>query len=227
ANAASMEAGMVGIGEGSGTTGRSSEDDATRGRQLWETPRASRDEVPDMALKSTIHRVELAIADIERGYYQDHTLTLARHPSETEERLMVRLLAFAMHAHPALGFGAGLSDVEEPDLWLRDDTGAIELWIEVGLPDERRLRRACGRARQVVAISYGRNAALWWRQQQHALARLDRLTVVELPVQPTLALAALARRTMRVQANASEGLWWIGSEDGSVSVEPSLLKQAG
>jgi len=179
-----------------------------------------------MALKSTIHRIELSIADIDRGYYHDHPLTLARHPSETEERMMVRLLAFAMHADPALAFGAGLSDVEEPDLWLRDDTGAIDRWIEVGLPDERRLRRACGRAVRVVAISYGRNAALWWRQNQQALSRLERLAVIELPAKATLELAALARRTMRVQANASEGLWWIGTEDGSVSIEPSLRKQA-
>ncbi|MFA7505741.1 MAG: YaeQ family protein [Burkholderiaceae bacterium] len=179
-----------------------------------------------MALKSTIHRIELAIADIDRGYYHDHALTLARHPSETEERMMVRLLAFAMHADPALGFGAGLSDVDEPDLWLRDDTGAIELWIEVGLPDERRLRRACGRAARVVALSYGRNAALWWRQHGEALERLDRLAVVELPVAATLELAALARRTMRIQANASEGLWWIGSEAGSVSIEPLVRKDA-
>lgn len=180
-----------------------------------------------MALGSTIHRVELAIADIDRGYYQDHWLTVARHPSETEERMMVRLLAFAMHAHPALAFGAGLSDVEEPDLWLRDDTGAIECWIEVGLPDERRLRRACGRAGRVVAVSYGRNAALWWRRQQDALMRLDRLSVLELPVAATAELVGLARRTMRLQANANDGLWWIGGKDGSVSIEPLVRKPAG
>jgi uncharacterized protein YaeQ len=180
-----------------------------------------------MALKSTIYRVELSIADIDRGYYDDHALTIARHPSETEERMMVRLLAFAMHAHHALAFGGGLSDVEEPDLWLRDDTGAIDCWIEVGLPDERRLRRACGRAERVVAITYGRNASLWWRQNQDALARLERLSVIELPVATTLELAALARRTMRLQANASEGLWWIGGEDGAASIEPLPRKQAG
>lgn len=178
-----------------------------------------------MALKSTIHRVELSIADIDRGYYHDHSLRIARHPSETEERMMVRLLAFAMHADPALAFGAGLSDVEEPDLWLRDDTGAIDLWIEVGLPDERRLRRACGRAARVVAISYGRNAALWWRQLP-PLDRLDRLTVVELPVAATQELAGLVQRTMRLQANASEGLWWIGNETGSTAIEPILRKPA-
>lgn len=194
--------------------------------RLWETLPALREQVPAMALKSTIHRVELSIADIDRGYYHDHSLTLARHPSETEERMMVRLLAFAMHADPALAFGAGLSDVEEPDLWLRDDTGAIDLWVEVGLPDERRLRRACGRAARVVAISYGRNAALWWRQLP-SLERLDRLSVLELPVAATQELAALAQRTMRLQANANEGLWWIGNEAGAASIEPIVRKQAG
>jgi uncharacterized protein YaeQ len=179
-----------------------------------------------MALKATVHKVDLSIADIDRGYYQDHALTLARHPSETEERMMVRLVAFALHADPALAFASGLSDVDEPDLWQRDDTGAIERWIEVGLPDERRLRRACGRANRVVVVSFGRNAALWWRQQHAALERLDRLAVLELPAEATRDLAALVRRSMRLQANASDGAWWIGSADGAVSLEPIRRKDA-
>src|SRR4051794_1616348 len=102
-----------------------------------------------MALKSTVFKVELAVADIDRGYYEDHLLTLARHPSETDERMMVRLLAFALHAHPLLAFGRGLSSADEPDLWQRDLTGTIERWIDVGLPDERDVRKACGRAPDV------------------------------------------------------------------------------
>src|SRR4051794_5320453 len=103
-----------------------------------------------MALKSTIYKADLQIADMDRHYYQDHSLTLARHPSETDERLMVRLLAFVRHANESLIFAKGLSDVDEPDLWQKDLTGAIELWIDVGQPDERRMLKACGRASQVV-----------------------------------------------------------------------------
>jgi len=104
-----------------------------------------------MALKSTIFKAELSIADIDRGYYRDHALTIARHPSETDERMMMRILAFALHADDALEFGRGLSADDEPDVWRRDLTGAVEQWIEVGLPDERVVRKACGRARDVLS----------------------------------------------------------------------------
>lgn len=176
-----------------------------------------------MAQNSTIHKAELGIADIDRGYYRDHALTIAQHPSETAERMMVRLLAFAMYADDALAFGAGLSSADEPDLWVRDLTGAISCWIDVGLPDERRLRKACGRAARVVVVTYGRNAPLWWTQQRAVLQRLERLEVVELPADATRELAALARRAMRLQINAHEGVWWIGSDDGTVSIEPRRL----
>src|SRR3981189_3155545 len=116
-----------------------------------------------MALKSTIFKAELAVADIDRGYYGDHSLTIARHPSETDERMMVRLLAFALHHTAALAFGSGLSTEDEPDLVRRDLTGAIEQWIDVGLPDERDVRKAFGRANEVLVYSYGgRAVALWW-----------------------------------------------------------------
>jgi len=116
-----------------------------------------------MALKSTIFKADLQIADMDRNYYQGHSLTLARHPSETDERMMVRLLAFALFADERLEFGRGLSADDEPALWRKDLTGAIELWIEVGLPDERELRKACGRAERVVVLCYGgRGAELWW-----------------------------------------------------------------
>src|SRR5664279_1025335 len=103
-----------------------------------------------MALKATIFRAELAVADLDRNYYGTHSLTLARHPSETDERMMVRLLAFALHADDALAFGRGLAAEDEADLVQKDLTGAIRLWIDVGLPDERSLRRAAGRAARVV-----------------------------------------------------------------------------
>ena len=108
-----------------------------------------------MAIKATIFKTELQVSDMDRGYYRDHTLTLARHPSETDERMMVRLLAFALHADEALLFGRGLSTDDEPDLWQKDLTGAVELWIDVGLPTEKDIRKACGRARQVVVYCYG------------------------------------------------------------------------
>src|SRR5512140_3190997 len=100
-----------------------------------------------MALGATVYRASLTVSDLDRGVYGQHSLTLARHPSETDERMMVRLLAFALHADEALEFGRGLSAEEEPDLVRRDLTGAIEQWIEVGLPDEKEIRKACGRSK--------------------------------------------------------------------------------
>lgn len=176
-----------------------------------------------MALKSTIFKAELQIADLDRNYYQNHMLTIARHPSETDERMMVRVLAFAMHADPALVFGKGLSSEDEPDLWRKDLTGVIELWIEVGLPDEKRLRRACGRARQVVAVTYGgRVADMWWQQNQATLRRQDNLTVINLSPEDSRALAALAARGMQLQCTLQEGELWLIVDGENTRIAPEI-----
>ena len=180
-----------------------------------------------MALKSTIFKAELQIADMERNYYREHVLTLARHPSETDERLMVRLLAFALNASDSLAFGRGLSAEDEPDLWQKYLTGVIELWIEVGLPDPKAIRRACGRARQVKLYCYGGSAAaLWWQQAREVLGRSDNLTVIDLTLESTRAMAALAQRNMQLQCTVQDGLIWLHTDEGAAQVEPVTLKQA-
>jgi uncharacterized protein YaeQ len=171
-----------------------------------------------MALKATIFRAGLQIADMERNYYRDHALTIARHPSETDERMMVRVLAFALNAHEALTFGEGIGGDEVPDLWQKDLTGAIELWIDVGLPDEKRIRRACGRARRVIVYSYGRGADLWWKQSGAFLERSDNLEVVDLPQAATQALAKLATRTMQLNCTIQDGQVWLADANESVEV---------
>ena len=174
-----------------------------------------------MALKSTIFKAELQIADLDRNYYQNHALTVARHPSETDERMMVRVLAFAMYADSALAFGKGLSAEDEPDLWRKDLTGAIELWIEVGLPDEKRIRRACGRARQVVVLTYGgRVADMWWQQNQAALKRQDNLAVINLSPEDSRALAALAARGMQLQCTLQDGEAWLIVDGENTRIAP-------
>lgn len=159
-----------------------------------------------MALKSTIFKAELSVADVDRGVYGDHSLTLARHPSETDERMMVRLLAFALHADERLEFGPGLSAEDEPDLVRRALTGEIDDWIDVGLPDERAIRKACGRARAVHVYAYGgRSVALWWEKAGAALERQATLTVREVPQEASEALAMLAARTMTLQVTVQDG----------------------
>ena len=175
-----------------------------------------------MALKATIFKAELTVSDTDRGYYTTHALTLARHPSETDERMMVRLLAFALHASDSLQFTTGLSTEGEPDLWQKSPTGEIDLWIDVGLPDEKHLRRACGRARQVVVYAYGGNkASLWWAKIGNALARCDNLSVFDLAREATSELAALAERGMNIACMISDGEMWLSDATQNVAVEPT------
>ena len=177
-----------------------------------------------MALKATIFKADLQVADMDRHHYGDHTMVLARHPSETDERMMVRMLAFALHAHEALSFGKGLSADDEPDLWQKDLTGAIELWIEVGQPDERRILKACGRASQVVVYCYSNTSNVWWSQVAGKLDRARNLRVVNLPSTATVELAKMAKRTMQLQFTIQEGQIWIANGEETVHLELDVLK---
>lgn len=180
-----------------------------------------------MAIKATVFKAHLQIADMDRHYYQDHALTLAQHPSETDERMMVRLLAFALHAGDYLEFGQGMTDDDEADLWQRDLTGAIEVWIDVGLPDERLIRKACGRANQVVVYCYGgRTAEMWFAQNKSQFERQKNLTVINLPPESTSALAGLTQRTMQLQCTIQDGQVWLSDGVQSVEIAREVLKPA-
>jgi uncharacterized protein YaeQ len=179
-----------------------------------------------MAIKATIFKANLQIADMERHYYQDHTLTLARHPSETDERMMVRLLAFALHAHEFLEFGQGMTADDEADLWQKDLTGSIELWIDVGMPDEKLIRKACGRANKVIVYTYGgRTAEMWFAQNSVQFERLTNLTVINLPVESTRGIAKLAQRNMQLQCTIQDGQLWLSDGIESIQVERVRLKE--
>lgn len=177
-----------------------------------------------MSLKATVYKLELQISDMDRHYYQTHRITLAQHPSETEQRMMVRALAFALNADEALSFGRGLSSEDEPDLWRRDLTGEIELWIDVGQPDETRIRRACGRARKVIIYTYsGHGAQIWWDKNGASLARNKNLEVINLPAPACQNLAAMAGRTMSLQCLIQEGQIQLMDATTTVSIEPLNL----
>lgn len=173
-----------------------------------------------MALKATIFKADLQIADMDRHYYNSHALTIAQHPSETDERMMVRVLAFAMYADERLAFTKGISTDEEPDLWLKSLSDEIELWIELGQPDEKRLRKAAGRAKQVVIITYNsRSAAVWRGQMQEALSKLSNVTVRALSNDTVEALAKLAQRSMSLQCTIQEGEVSLGDDSQLVNVQ--------
>ena len=175
-----------------------------------------------MAIKSTIYKAELEIVDMDRHYYATHKLTLACHSSETEERLMVRLLAFALHAHERLEFGKGISDSDEPDLWQKDLSGDIELWIELGHPDERVLAKACGRARHVVVYTYSAAPERWWEPIKTRLGREKNLSVNHINADSARELAVLADRTMNLQCSIQDGEIWLRDDrDHAVQVHLS------
>ena len=177
-----------------------------------------------MALKSTIFRATLNVSDLDRGYYAEHGLTIARHPSETDERAMVRVLAFALHADERLLFGKGISTDDEPALWLKDDTGRILKWIEVGLPDERLLRRAAGRADEVIVLAYGgRTVDIWWQKEGATLSKLQNLRIYSLSVESSRALAEKAGRSMELSCTIQDGEVWFSSGNETISIIPQRL----
>lgn len=159
-----------------------------------------------MAKGATIYKADIDIADIDRGYYHQHSLTLACHPSETEERMMIRLITFVLFAHNDLAFGGGVSTPDEPDLWQKDLTGAVKLWIEIGHPEERNVRRACGRADHVVIVCYGgRSSQVWWTENEEKFQRAKNLCIVHIPPAAARALSGMTDRTMTLQCNIQDG----------------------
>ncbi|MCM1511578.1 MAG: YaeQ family protein [Oxalobacter formigenes] len=172
-----------------------------------------------MALPATIFKAEIDISDMDRHYYRHHALTLARHPSETDERMMVRLLAFLHHAEEGLAFARGLSETAEPDVWLKDAAGRVLRWIEVGLPDARRLVQVSRQAEQAVIYAYGRGASRWWQQVQKTAAGQENLSVYLLPVAVTQAMAAITQRFMRLACSVQDGQLYLTGEGAAVQAD--------
>ena len=173
-----------------------------------------------MALRATVYKVQLDVSDLDRNHFAQYSLTLALHPSETEERMMVRLLAFAMHAGQDVQFGKGLSAEDEAAVWEVDPTGQIKVWIDVGQPDESRIKKACGRSDRVVIYCYTRSAEVWWKQNQDWLNKLDKVQVLQLGVEDGATLAGLAQRNMNLACTIQEGTVYLGE----AAVQPITLK---
>ena len=178
-----------------------------------------------MALRSTIHKADLHVADSDRHYYSSHSLTIARHPSETDERMMVRIIAFALQAHEDLTFTKGLSDNDEPDLWIKDLTDAIKLWIEIGQPDERRILKACGRSDQVIVYYYGGHTSkIWWDGIANKLNRARNLQIISIPAEQANELNKLVERSMVIHVNVQDGEVYVSSDKGQVTITPELWR---
>ncbi|HIO92927.1 MAG TPA: YaeQ family protein [Leucothrix mucor] len=169
-----------------------------------------------MAISATIYKADINIADMDRHYYQSHEFTIAQHPSETELRMMIRLCAFILNAHEQLSFTKGLSSDDEPDLWQKSLTDEIELWIDLGQPEEKRIRKACGRAKQVIIYTYNkRSANIWWQQQAPKLARFKNLKVIHLDADN---IENLVQKSMSLQANIQDTELYLSNDENNISV---------
>ena len=181
-----------------------------------------------MALKATIHKAQIQLADMDRHRYGDHSVTIARHPSETDERMMVRLLAFALNVPAddhdgALDLAKDLWDVDEPALWQKDLTGQIVQWIDVGQPDDKRLMKASPRAERVVVYSFSSSTPIWWSGIATKITRASNIEVWQIPADQSQALATLAQRGMQLQVTVQDGHVWVGDGTQSVEIVPERL----
>ena len=180
-----------------------------------------------MAQKATIYKVELSVSDMDRHYYETHNLTVAKHPSETDERLMVRILAFALNAHERLEFTKGISTDDEPDIWQKSMSGEHELWVVLGLPGEKNIRQSCGKANEVIVYSYGGSTAeMWWERIKDSTTRFNNLQVINLSKKDTSELGKQASRLMKLQINIQDGDVMVSVDDNIVNVSPVILKNA-
>lgn len=171
-----------------------------------------------MALKATIYKASLNIANMDIHYYAEHNLTLAKHPSESDLRLMVRLAAFVLNADEALQFCKGISQDDEPDLWKKALDGEIKLWIDLGQPDEKRIRKACGRSEKVIIYTYQEGSALaWWKQIEKSLSRFKNLSVIYLNIEGEI--EQLLQRTMSLQCNISDGELTLIDDENSIIIK--------
>lgn len=179
-----------------------------------------------MALKATVFKARLQLSDMDRHVYLEQPLTIARHPSETDVRMMLRLLAWSLFANERLEFSKGLCEEGEPELWQKSYSDEIELWVEMGTPDETRMRKVCGKSQQVVLLAYGDNSvAVWWQKNQGKFSKLRNLTVVHIDDESCEQLAQMAQRSMDLAVNISDGQVSVSSDDGYVMIEPNWLQK--
>ena len=177
-----------------------------------------------MALKPTIYKTRIELADSDRNCYETVSATLALHPSENLERLTARLLAFCLNWERSLAFTKGLSSTEEPDIWQQSATGEIEHWIEVGQPDPARLRKACGRARRVSVYAFGTSAPTWWKSNESDIRALPRLSVWLFSWEEIKAASRVFEaRTSDLNISIVGGTIYLDDGKGSFEIQPQAM----
>ena len=166
---------------------------------------------------------------MDRNYYNDHNLTIARHPSENDERMMLRIIAFIANAHERLQFTKGLSDDDVPDLWQISFSDEIELWIELGQPSEQRIKKGCNQSQQMKIYSYANNSfEVWWMKEKAKLKTRKNLSIFTLPEEIATTLANAVQRSMQIQVTIQDGQMWLTIEgaDMTESLEVVIDKRS-
>ena len=177
-----------------------------------------------MAIKATICKATIHLSDMDREYYDTLNLTMAKHPSETDQRMMVRLIAFVLNAHQDLQFGKGLSDEEEASIWQINYSSVIDLWVELGQIDPKRIKKACSRSNAVKLYCYGSSTDVWWKQVESKMQAFDKLTVEQFTQETCNALVKLADRSMEFQCSIQDGQLWLNAGDETLLIETIKLK---
>ena len=172
-----------------------------------------------MAQNATLHNVAVSIADMDQHYYADHALTVVQHPSEQYERMMLRVIAFIFHAQQDPSFTRGLSEENEPELWKIELDERVSLWVDIGLPDAKRLQKAAKRCPEVAVYHYqSQGADKWWEQNKRALAVHNNLSVFAINPEAGDLLASLVERRMAISVTVQDGEMLLSVGDQSIPV---------
>jgi len=177
-----------------------------------------------VALKPTIYKFRISLSDINRNYYDTLNLTLAQHPSETTERMMVRVLVYCINAEENLSFTKGLSAIDEPDLWIRTLDEQTALWIDVGEPAVERVKKASRVAQQVKVYSFNSKSDVWWEQGESKFRQLN-ASYYRFDWESVKSLAALLTRTMDISVTITGDSAYVASASGECEIAWETLRE--
>jgi uncharacterized protein YaeQ len=175
----------------------------------------------NMALPSTIYRASIELSDLDRNCYESLQVTVAQHPSETAERMVARLLAYALCYREGLVFTKGISAGDEPDLWLKGPDGRVDLWVEVGVPEPERIVKATRHAREVIVYVCGNSQHHWQKQHLSKLSNLSNLTIYLIDQQFIRQVAQHLQRSIIFGLTITEGLMYLTV--GNETLETALV----
>ena len=179
-----------------------------------------------MALKSTVYKANISLSNLNIHHYSDYSLTLAKHPSETDLRLIIRLMVFSLLAQEGLQFTKGLGSDNEPDLWKINHDGSIDHWIELGLPDERHIRQICGKAKRVSIYTYHQNQNVqWFESLEKKLTRFDHLNIIHFLFEDELLLENFAQKGMNLTITIEDNELWLSNDNDRLKIEFKLVKR--